>query len=70
MEPINAFYDMTEVRTLDAVHHAEAVALALRYTFIAFTLAVIVFIWRTLSVVETNGRSAAVSDRRFWLTND
>lgn len=46
MQPINEFYDMEELRTLDAVHRAQAVAIALRYTFIAFTVAVAVFLWR------------------------
>ena len=47
MEPINEFYDMEEARTLGAVHHPEAMALAFRYTFIAFTLAVVAFLWQT-----------------------
>jgi len=47
MEPINAFYGMVETRTLATVRHAEAVALALRLTFIAFTIAVAAFLWRT-----------------------
>ena len=47
MDPINAFYGMVEARTLATVRHAEAVALALRLTFIAFTIAVAAFLWRT-----------------------
>ncbi|EME67679.1 Signal transduction histidine kinase [Paramagnetospirillum caucaseum] len=45
MNPIRDFNDLVEQRTLAAVQRAAAIAFALRLTFIALTLAVIVFLW-------------------------
>ena len=47
MRPINEFYELVESRTLATVHHAETNALVLRLTFIALTVAVVVFLWLT-----------------------
>ncbi|RAU23851.1 two-component sensor histidine kinase [Paramagnetospirillum kuznetsovii] len=47
MDPINAFYDMVERRTLANVQRAEVVAVIMRLVFVAFTVAVVVFLWRT-----------------------
>ena len=47
MAPINEFYALVEARTLAAVQRSETLALAFRLIFMAFTLAVGVFLWRT-----------------------
>ena len=47
MTPINQFYDLVDARTLAAVHRTESIALVFRLTFIAFTMAMGVFLWRT-----------------------
>ena len=47
MTPINQFYDLVDARTLASVHRTESIALAFRLTFIAFTMAMGVFLWRT-----------------------
>ncbi len=46
MQPIHAFYQMMDQRTLDTIHVAQSHANYLRMAFIAFGLLLILAIWR------------------------
>ncbi|MFZ1548845.1 MAG: EAL domain-containing protein [Candidatus Nitrotoga sp.] len=59
MKPINDAYHLMQQRTLDAVHHAEYIALIFRLIFIAITLGATFMLWRTyVSLRATLGGSA------------
>jgi len=61
MHPINDAYRLMQQRTLDAVHHAELIALIFRLIFIAITLAATFILWRTyIDLRTTLGGSADV----------